>query len=72
MFKIGRRGPSDLDPLPVHYEHTVFKPSIPLADYFGRIAELGVCHHFALVHAEISRELEKLARIMSVKMASLT
>lgn len=62
----------DLDPLPVCYEHTVFKPAIALVDYFGRIAETGVCHHFALVHADIGRELAKVARILGMKVESLT
>jgi len=61
-----------LNPLPVHYEHTVFRPAIGLAEYFGRIARAGVCHHFALVHAEISRELEKVAEILGMKVVSLT
>ena len=62
----------DLDPLPVHYEHTVFRPSLDLAYYFKRIARSGVCHHFALVHADIRRELEKVAQILGMKAVCLT
>ena len=62
----------DLNPLSVHYEHTVFKPRIGLAEYFGQIARLGVCHHFALVHAEIRRELGKLAQVLGVQAAYRT
>lgn len=62
----------DMNPLPVQYEHTVFKPCTSLEKYFGRIAETGVCHHFALVHAEISRELEKVAHILGMKVEHLT
>ncbi|MBI4530223.1 MAG: hypothetical protein HY709_01775 [Candidatus Latescibacteria bacterium] len=62
----------DLDPLPVHYEHTVFKPCVDLNTYFRRIAEVGVCHHFALVHAEIAGELKKVAEIMGMKVECLT
>ena len=62
----------DLDPMPVHYEHTVFKPRIPLEDYFRRIAEAGVCHHFALVHADIGRELHRAAFILGMKVEDLT
>lgn len=62
----------DLDPLPVHYEHTVFEPRISLNDYFKRIAKVGVCHHFALVHEDIRGELEKVSEIMGLKMENLT
>ena len=62
----------DLDPLPIRYEHTVFKPCVPLDKYFKRIAEAGVCHHFALVHSEISGELNKVARILGMKVEILT
>lgn len=62
----------DLNPLPVHYEHTVFKPAILLRNYFSRIMEAGVCHHFGLVHAEISSELEKVAQILGMKVGYLT
>ncbi len=62
----------DLEPLSVHYEHTVFKPRNGLAEYFAQIARLGVCHHFALVHAEISAELEKVAQILGMRVAYLT
>jgi L-arabinose isomerase len=62
----------DLDPLPVHYEHTVFKPCVDLNSYFRRIAEVGVCHHFALVNAEIKGDLEKVAEIMGMRVQCLT
>jgi L-arabinose isomerase len=62
----------DTDPLPVHYEHTIFKPNIPLRDYFGRIAEFGVCHHFALVHSDVANEVEKVAHILDMRLEHLT
>ena len=62
----------DIDPLPVCYEHTVFKPNNPLNEYFRRIRKVGVCHHFALVHAQISPELNKVAEIMGMKIEYLT
>ncbi len=37
-----------------------------------REAEVGVWHHFALVHAEISSEIEKVARILNIKLNYLT
>ena len=62
----------DTDPLPVHYEHTVFKPKIPLKQYFKRIAQFGVCHHFALVHADVASLVEKVAHILGMKLEHLT
>jgi len=62
----------DMDPLPVHYEHTVFRPRIPLREYFGRIARFGVCHHFALVHADVASEVEKVAYILGMRLEHLT
>ena len=62
----------DMDPLPVRYEHTVFKPPIPLDEYFKRIVEAQICHHFALVHAEIQPELHKVAQIMGMNVKDIT
>jgi hypothetical protein len=59
-------------PREVHFEDTIFKPNVPLKHYFHRIAEVGVCHHFGLVHAEISSELEKVAQILPMKLEYLT
>ena len=71
-MRLARGESVDVDPLPVHYEHTVFKPQVSLRQYFERIAELGVCHHFALVHADVSRIVEKVAYIPGMKLESLT
>ena len=71
-MRIARGESVDLDPLPVRYEHTVFKPCIPLEAYFQRIADVSVCHHFALVQAEIVPELLKIAQIMDVHVEDLT
>lgn len=62
----------DVESLPICYEHTVFKPQIPLNDYFQKIREVGVCHHFALVHQQIATELHKVAQIMKMKVEDLT
>ena len=62
----------DMDPLPVRYEHTVFKPEIPLDAYFRRIRDMGVCHHFALVHADLAAELTTVAEVLGMKIESLT
>ena len=62
----------DLDPLPVHYEHTVFQPRVGLNQYFTKISQAGVCHHFALTHADIEAELLKVAQILNMKVESLT
>ena len=62
----------DMDPLPVCFEHTVFKPCTSLESYFKSIAAVGVCHHFALVHADIRPELDRVAEILGMKMEDLT
>ena len=55
-----------------HYEHTIFKPNIPLGEYFHRIAALGTCHHFALVHEDIWSEMCKVAEILGMRLEVLT
>ena len=62
----------DTEPLEVHYEHAVFRPNIPLPQYFRRIYDLGVCHHFGFIHAAIDGELEKCAEIMGMPCEWLT
>ena len=62
----------DTDPRPAHFEHTIFKPDVPLQDYFRRIREVGVCHHFALVHADVANEVEKAAEILGMNLEQLT
>lgn len=62
----------DTDPLPIHYEHTVFKPKASLQQYFKRIADVGVCHHFALVHTDVATMVEKVAYILGMKLEYLT
>ncbi len=62
----------DTDPRPAHFEHTIFKPDVPLQDYFRRIREVGVCHHFGLVHADVANEVEKAAEILGMNLEQLT
>jgi len=57
---------------PVHFEHTIFEPDVPLKQYFNRMKEVGVCHHFGLVHGDVSRELEKVARMLKMPCVRLT
>ncbi len=71
-MKIARGESVDTHPREVHFEHTIFKPAVPLKRYFSRIAEAGICHHFALVHAEVAGELAKVARILKMPCDSLT
>ena len=63
---------ADTEPLDVHYEHAVFQPNIPLQQYFRRICDLGVCHHFGFIHAAIDAELAKSAEIMGMECKWLT
>ena len=71
-MRLARGESVDLPPFDIHYEHTVFKPNVSLNHYFNRIAEANICHHFALVHAEISSEIEKVAKILKMKLEYLT
>jgi len=71
-MRLARGESIDADPLPVHYEHTIFKPKAPLLQYFKRIAEVGVCHHFALVHSDVADMVEKVAYVLGMKLEHLT
>ncbi len=72
QMRLARGESVDTDAFEIHYEHTVFKPNVSLNHYFNRIAEVGICHHFALVHQEISSEIEKVAKILNMKLEYLT
>lgn len=71
-MRLARGQSVDTPPREVHYEHTIFMPDSPLQEYFRRIASLGVCHHFALVHADLGAELEKAAEILAMPVEWLT
>jgi L-arabinose isomerase len=71
-MRLARGESVDTPPREVHYEHTIFQPDLPLREYFQRIAALGVCHHFALVHADLGAELERAAEILSMRVDWLT
>jgi len=71
-MRLARGESVDTYPREVHFEHTIFRPNVSLRDYFGRIGKIGTCHHFALVHAEISSEIEKVARILKMRLEYLT
>jgi len=62
----------DANLLPVHCELTIFKPKGSLQQYFERIAEVRVCSHFALVHADIANIIQKVAYMLRMKMGCLT
>lgn len=71
-MKIARGESVDTHPREVHFEHTIFKPNVSLKRYFERVAEVGICHHFALVHEDISAEIEKVSNILRMKFDYLT
>jgi len=71
-MRIARVESVDTYPREVHFEHTIFSPNVPLKEYFKRIAEIGACHHFALVHRDISGEIDKVAKVLSMKIEYLT
>ncbi|MEX0642720.1 MAG: hypothetical protein WD468_08475 [Pirellulales bacterium] len=57
---------------PVHHEHLVFKPDVPLEQYFSRMMAVGVDHHFAFAYGDWSRELERLAELLQIPFENLT
>jgi L-arabinose isomerase len=71
-MRLARGESVDTHPRELHFEHTIFKPNVPLREYFNRIATVGICHHFALVHADVSAEIEKVAEILQMKLELLT
>ncbi len=62
----------DTHPRPVHYEHTIFQPDVPLRDYFQRMKQVGVCHHFGLAHGSVGVEIQKTAQMLKMKCECLT
>ncbi len=62
----------DVPPQDVHFEHTVFRPRVPLCAYFKNIARVGTCHHFALVNAPVEAEMKKVAEILNMPCVDLT
>ena len=62
----------DTSPRPVHFEHCIFEPDIPLNDYFHGMKDVGVCHHFGLVHGSLGSQLEKVAEILKMPCVCLT
>ena len=71
-MRLARGESVDTHPREVHFEHTIFKPNVPMRQYFERLNEVGVCHHFALVHDDISGEIEKVAQLLGMKLEYLT
>ena len=52
---------------PIHMEHTIFQPHMPVTQYYSRLAELTVDHHFVLIHGELEDDLIKMAKIMDME-----
>ncbi len=57
---------------PVHHEHLIFKPDVPLEQYFRRMMKAGVNHHFVFGYGDWSQELEKLAEFLKMPFENLT
>lgn len=57
---------------PVHHEHLVFKPDVPLETYFKRMMRHGVEHHFAFAYGDWSQELTCLAELLEMPCVDLT
>jgi len=46
------------------YSHGIFKPLIPVKEFFEKILNIGTTQHFALVDGDYRKELSILADIM--------
>jgi len=71
-FRIACGESVDTPPRDVHFEHTIFKPRIPLREYFRRMWQHGTCHHFALTHQDVEGEVLKAAEVLNIKIVDLT
>jgi len=57
---------------PVHHEHLIFKPDVPLELYFRRMAEYGIDHHFVFGYGNWCQDFERLAELLNMPCANLT
>lgn len=48
----------------VSYSHGIIKPRVPVQELFGRLIDIGVTQHFALVEGSYCNELEDIAYIL--------
>lgn len=46
------------------YSHGIFRPLVPVKDFFEKILNIGTTQHFALVEGDYCRELFILSEIM--------
>ena len=46
------------------YSHSVFRPAVPVNEFFGQILEIGSTQHFGIVDGDYRKELEVFASIM--------
>jgi L-arabinose isomerase len=57
---------------PVHHEHLVFKPDVPLDTYFNRMMHHGAEHHFAFCYGDWVDDLRRLAELLGMPLVDLT
>lgn len=56
---------------PVHHEHLIFKPDVPLETYFRRMMRYGVDHHFVVGYGDRVEDLKRLAELTNISYKNL-
>lgn len=46
------------------YSHSIFRPTVPVKELFGRLLKVGVTQHYAIADGDWSAELEDFAEMM--------
>lgn len=62
----------DTSARPVHHEHLIFKPDLPLEVYFRNMMRCGVDHHFMIGWGNWSQDFERLAELLNMPIVNLT
>lgn len=57
---------------PVHHEHLMFKPDVPLDVYFRRMRQVGAEHHFMFGYGDHAEDLTHLAELIEMPCENLT
>jgi L-arabinose isomerase len=57
---------------PVHHEHLIFKPDVPLDTYFRNMKQHGVDHHFMFTYGDHAEDLAHLAELLDMPCENLT
>jgi L-arabinose isomerase len=51
--------------------HVIFRPDLPLEEYFRRATQAGIGHHCAVVHGDFRPQVQALSRMLQVEHVSI-